>query len=178
MMLAYVGQAPMQWRTVKLRDVLTQTQPLLYSMLPKTTAVRIANDDTDATVYADDKLLGQVVVNLVTNASESLPPTGGEVLITLGEQELDETALSQLANGEELTSGCYGYLQVSDCGTGISPEVMERMFDPFYSTKETGRGLGLAACFGIARLHAGGYAVHSSDRGTTVRFYLPLTKVA
>ena len=64
MMLAYVGQAPMQWTSVRLSDVLDNTLPLLYSILPKTTSIQVSARSVDPLVYADEKLLGQVVVNL------------------------------------------------------------------------------------------------------------------
>ena len=170
-MLAYVGHAPMHWEVVDLQQVVTQAHLLLCAMLPKTTRVHIEQPSQPLSTLADAKSLGQVVINLVTNASEALPKSGGEVLIRFGRDALSAEQAQQLAGGQQ-EAGDYIYMEVSDTGSGITKEVQQQMFEPFYSTKETGRGLGLAACSGIARLHGGGFTVASTAQGTHIRFYL------
>jgi PAS domain S-box-containing protein len=124
-------------------------------------------------VLCDPGQMQQVVLNLLVNAAEALPPEGGRIHIVSG----------QLATGQrdglpaDLPAGEYVFLEVADTGCGIPEEAQDRIFDPFFTTKATGRGLGLAAVAGILRSHGGGVRLWSRPgQGTTFRIYLPLTR--
>jgi len=125
-------------------------------------------------VRADSVQLRQVVTNLVMNAAESLGADGGRVAVSTGILHASRTMLDAGLLGHERPVGTYVFLEVSDTGCGIEPEHMRKIFEPFFSTKFTGRGLGLAAVLGIVRSHDGALSVSSSPgNGTTFRILLP-----
>src|SRR5262249_55904582 len=122
-------------------------------------------------VDGDVTQIGQVIMNLVTNALEALGPGGGVLKIRTGEIELFEALPNQGPGlGEALAAGHYVYLEVEDSGCGMSADTLARIFDPFFTTKFTGRGLGLAAVLGIVRSHEGGIEIDSrTGEGTRFR---------
>jgi CheY-like chemotaxis protein len=114
-------------------------------------------------------------MNLVTNASEALEDRNGYISLATGTKECSWEYINSLPYHERMKEGPYVYLQVSDNGTGMDKQTIEHIFDPFFSTKFTGRGLGLAAVLGIIRGHHGGIQIHSSPgKGTTFIVYLPV----
>jgi signal transduction histidine kinase len=102
-------------------------------------------------VPADPGQLRQVVVNLVTNASDAVGRRGGSVVLRTGLVRLDEPDRYSPHAATDLAAGALRFLEVEDDGCGMTAETRERVFDPFFSTKFTGRGLGLAAVLGIVR---------------------------
>jgi len=115
-----------------------------------------------------------VIMNLVINAAEAIPPErAGLVKVAASTVMFRDGEIAE-SFGEDLPAGRYVRLEVSDNGSGMTEEVKARIFDPFFSTKFTGRGLGLAAVLGIVRSHRGAMQVESElDRGTTFRIVLP-----
>jgi PAS domain S-box-containing protein len=125
-------------------------------------------------ILVDADALREVVLNLAGNALESLGETGGRVVVRTGAAACDEVCLARTVGGEALAPGDYVYVEVCDNGCGMDADVVARMFDPFFSTKFTGRGLGLASVLGIVRAHQGAISVDSRPgAGTTVRVLLP-----
>jgi CheY-like chemotaxis protein len=120
-------------------------------------------------------------MNLVTNAADALPPSGGAVVVRVTTDSLDSRRIKALAAEEGvgdagLRPGSYLCIEVSDTGIGMPEDVRSRMFEPFFSTKPTGRGLGLAATRGIIKSHSGTATVDTHPgRGTTIRVWLPAT---
>jgi signal transduction histidine kinase len=128
-------------------------------------------------VRADASQLRQLVVALLTNASEALGEGTGALAMRTGCLEADRSRLASALLGEELPPGRYAYLEVSDDGCGMEPPVQARIFEPFFTTKFTGRGLGLPAVLGIVRAPRGAIEVESEPGGgTTVRVLLPLER--
>jgi CheY-like chemotaxis protein len=122
-------------------------------------------------VRADESQLEQVVMNLVTNARDAMP--GGGVL-TVETLDVEVDSASALLGTPGLSSGRYVSIEVSDTGPGIPPEALPRVFEPFYTTRTSGTGLGLATCYGIVKQSGGHIAVHSEPgRGTTFKVYFP-----
>jgi CheY-like chemotaxis protein len=122
---------------------------------------------------ADPTQIHQIAMNLITNAFQAVEPTGGTLSIQLKEvlYHPKDTSADQLA------SGTYARLTVSDTGTGIDPAIIDQIFDPYFTTKEKGRGtgLGLATVYGIVKSCGGGIRVHSDiGKGTTFHVFLPL----
>lgn len=135
--------------------------------------IKAATHDAELPVLADAYQLEQVLMNLATNARDSMPH-GGTVTITTEVVNLDEGFT--VAHGC-CKSGCYALLTVSDSGEGMDGETQMRIFEPFFTTKEVGKGtgLGLAVVYGIIEQHDGHINVYSEPgQGTTFRVYLPL----
>ncbi len=126
-------------------------------------------------VMVDADALREAILNIVNNALESLDERGGEVSVRTGAVTCDEACLAQTVGGESLIPGDYVVLEVVDNGCGMAPDIVDRMFDPFFSTKFTGRGMGLASVLGIVRAHEGAVAVRSHPgEGTVVKVFLPV----
>jgi len=118
----------------------------------------------------------QVVMNLVTNASEALEDTTGDITVRTGVTRVGLSELTEYLLGDQRQAGDYVYLEVEDSGCGMEPGTEMRLFEPYYTTKFTGRGLGLAAVLGIVRSHHGAIRVRSRlGEGTQVRVLLPMS---
>ncbi len=113
-------------------------------------------------------------MNLVINAAEAIGEKPGSVTVTTGVQDLDAKYIETNLLSDDLVPGRYVLLEVTDTGSGMSPETLSRIFDPFFTTKFTGRGLGLAAVLGIVRGHKGAIKINSKlGEGTTFKVFLP-----
>ena len=122
--------------------------------------------------FADPAQLESAIINLAINARDAMP-TGGKLTIETANSDLDERYARAHA---EVEPGQYVLISVSDTGTGMAPEVVERAFDPFYTTKGAGKGtgLGLSQVFGFVKQSGGHVKIYSEiGRGTTVKVYLP-----
>ncbi len=118
-------------------------------------------------------------MNLITNASDAVGDAAGHIRVKTGQVRLDREDLSDGFPAERLPAGDYVYLEVSDTGSGVDEETLPKIFDPFFSTKLTGRGLGLAAVLGIIRGHRGAVKVQSQPgKGTTFRSLFPTSSRA
>lgn len=171
-MLTYAGSAPRMTGMIDLTRLVEEMATLLDSG-----DVRIATELEDGLpqISGGAAQIRQVVLNLVTNASEALVDGGGEVRLCTGVMHADAEYLSDVRASENLKEGEFVYLEVSDTGAGMDAETLARLFDPFFSTKLSGRGLGLAVVQGIVRSHAGGIKVESREgEGTTFRVLFPV----
>jgi CheY-like chemotaxis protein len=127
-------------------------------------------------VRADAAQVRQVVMNLITNASDAIGDDEGVIHVTTDLLEVDRAYLVGCDVGERLAPGPYLSLEVADTGFGMNEATRERMFDPFFTTKFTGRGLGLAAVLGIVRGHEAALRVDSTPgRGTTFTVLFPVS---
>jgi CheY-like chemotaxis protein len=127
-------------------------------------------------VDIDAAQIRQVVMNLVTNASEAIGDEPGTIRLVTGVVDLDDIYLAENFTGEELPAGEYVFLDVTDSGSGMGEEARAKLFDPFFTTKTTGRGLGMAAVLGIVRGHHGMISVYSEpDMGSRFRVLLPVS---
>jgi CheY-like chemotaxis protein len=131
-------------------------------------------------VRADSAQLQQVVMNLITNAAEAIPEGQiGEVVLSTEvlhctRQDLDRSRLP-----ERPSEGAFVCLRVVDNGCGMNPEALDRLFEPFYTTKTSGRGLGMSATLGIVRGHRGAIIVESVEKtGTVIQVLLPASDKA
>jgi CheY-like chemotaxis protein len=126
-------------------------------------------------ILADATQIRQIIMNLVTNACQAMNETGGTLEISLADVQLENPVP---ASQGELKPGSYVRLQVKDTGSGIAPEILPRIFEPYFSTKDVGQGngLGLAAVMGITKIHGGDIVVDSlPGQGTTFTIYFPPT---
>lgn len=172
-LLAFSRKQVTRLADVRIADVLADMGGMLERLLPENVELQISVAAPDATVHADAGLLEQVVVNLVINACDAMAENGGRVEILVEEDVVDEARARRVA---ELRPGRYVRLRVRDQGCGMAPEVIERAFEPFYTTKPAGQGtgLGLSTVHGIVKQADGHVWIESAPMaGTTVELLLP-----
>jgi CheY-like chemotaxis protein len=113
-------------------------------------------------------------MNLIINASDAIGERSGVITVNLGASRFDSEYLTKTELYDQLTPGLYIYIEIADTGCGMSRETQDHIFEPFYTTKFAGRGLGLAAVLGIVRAHKGAIKVYSEiNKGTTFKILLP-----
>ena len=175
-MLAYSGRGRFVVQRVDLSTVIADVTDLLRLSVAPQVELELQLAATPCMVHADTTQLRQVVMNLVTNASEAVGGEPGRVTVTTQVLELSHGELkrSSLPMTTTLQPGVYSRVEVSDTGVGMDELTQARIFEPFFSTKFTGRGLGLAAVQGIVQAHGGAIHVESAPgEGTTVTIDLP-----
>ena len=173
-MLAYSGKGKFVVSSFSLNDLVEDMVRLLEVSISKSAILNFNLSEYPPIVEGDLTQVRQVIMNLVTNASEAIGEKSGVITITTGVMEADSEYLTTTFLDEKLAPGTYAYLEVSDTGCGMDDETIAKMFDPFFSTKFSGRGLGLAAVLGIVRGHQGAMKVYSHvKRGTTMKCLLP-----
>lgn len=169
--LAFSRQGEQQDRqAVELSSLIKETIKLLRASLPA--SIEIRHNVREGMALVDPTQIHQVILNLSTNAAYAMNDQG-VLTIALSPVMVDSTAL---IGTPKIPPGAYLKLSVSDTGTGIDTETLERIFEPYFTTKEIGKGtgLGLAVVHGIVKRHEGGIAVHSQQgEGTTFEVYLP-----
>jgi len=174
-LLAYAGRGSLQQRDCELRGQLQHLLPMLRVMVGPATHLEIRSDDPEVWIEADQGQLQQLITNLVVNAAESYAAAGGRVTVTAGRRIVTEEELGRATAPHEMTPGPVACLEVSDAGRGMDSVTVTRLFDPFFSTKFTGRGLGMAVVLGVVRGHGGCVLVDSAPgRGTRITVLLPL----
>ncbi|MBN8615076.1 MAG: response regulator [Deltaproteobacteria bacterium] len=173
-LLAYAGKARFVITRIDVRRLVEEMGHLLQAVIGKGVVLRYQFAPSLPSVEGDATQLRQVVMNLITNASDAIGERSGMVTLSTGLLHADRAYLAETLFDEELTPGDYVCLQVSDTGAGMDDETQARIFEPFFTTKFTGRGLGLAAVLGILRSHRGSLKVYSEPgRGTTFKVLLP-----
>ena len=173
-MLAYSGRGQFVVETTHVSPRIREFAVLLEAALPKRVSLHLELSEDLPLVRVDVAQFQQLVMNLVINAAESIGKGSGEVRVRSHLRDLDEAALAELSGAEELIAGTYVCIEVSDTGQGMDAETVQRIFDPFFSRKVGGTGLGLAAVQGIVRGHGGVIEVESrTGEGTTFRAFFP-----
>lgn len=173
-MLAYSGKGRFVVGRYDLSEIVQEMAQMLEVSVSKKASLRYSFAQELPAVQADATELRQVIMNLITNASESLGDESGVISVSTGVMECDRAYLSESHLDDKLPEGRYVYLEVSDTGCGMDEETQRRIFDPFFTTKFIGRGLGLAAVLGIVRGHQGAIKVHSEPgQGTSFKILLP-----
>ena len=178
-MLAYAGKGRVELKTIDLSEMVEEMSHMLEVSISKKATLRRDFDLDMPGIEGDPAQIRQVIMNLITNASEALGDAPGAIAVSTGVAECDRDFLNGLYVHEALAEGRYCYLEVSDTGCGMDAQTQEKIFDPFFTTKFVGRGLGLAAVLGIVRGHNGTLKVESEPgRGTTVTVYFPAVDAA
>lgn len=175
-MLAYAGRDTASMEKLDLNAVIHGIEDLLSVNIPPAVKLDFILARDLPTVDADELQIGQIVMNLVKNAFEALPETGGTVTVRTGRACFDGGSLRGFLIPAGIEPGEFVTLEVSDDGSGMESWQKERIFDPFYSTRGPGRGLGLAAVLGIVKAHGGSVRVFSENGlGTTFQVLLPVS---
>jgi nitrogen-specific signal transduction histidine kinase len=174
-MLAYSGKGRFVVMAHDLNQVVQEMTNLLQVSIPKKTALRFRLSPDVLPIEADAAQVHQVVMNLVINASDAIGELEGAITVATRLESLREGEIPAANPGRTLPAGPYAVLEVIDSGCGMDPTVLERIFDPFFSTKASGRGLGLSAMLGILRGHAAGIRIQTEvGRGSTFTIFIPL----
>ena len=172
-MLAFAGKGQFVVEPVNLSEAIQDIRELLGATLAKPTRLKLALAPDLAPVEADARQIQQLIFNFVINAGEAIGEGAGTVTIETGMRELPEGVPGEPPFGR-IAPGHYVYAAVHDTGAGMDAQTRARIFDPFFSTKFTGRGLGLAAAMGIARAHGGAIRVESAPgQGSRFEVLLP-----
>ena len=173
-MLAYSGKGKFVLEILNLSEIVREMSHMLEISISKNVVIKYNFADPLPLILADPTQLRQVVMNLIVNASEAIGDKSGFVSITTGDMECDREYLNETSVDDDLPGGRYVYLEVADTGIGMSRETRHKLFDPFFSTKFTGRGLGMSAVLGIVRGHRGAIKVHSEvGKGTAITVLFP-----
>ena len=176
-MLTYVGQRPMHKEAGELSGLVQDMEELLRDSVSPLVGLSFHLDPQPAVCEFDDSQIRQVILNLVLNANEAIGDSPGEITLSTGCTLQPKIGLPLPFRDDDLPPGQYVFCEIADSGTGMDKFTRERMFDPFFSTRFTGRGLGLAVVTGIVKAHNGALMVKSRpEEGTTVTLLLPLAE--
>jgi len=174
-LLAFARRQPVEPRVVRPDEIVRNLEPMLRRLIGADVAMRLHAEGEVSPVRVDPGRFEQVILNLVVNAREAMPD-GGELTIEVGDVWLGE---EYVRLHRESRVGRHAMVAVTDTGAGMSPQVLERIFEPFFSTKPAGKGtgLGLATAYGIVRQAGGNIWVYSEPgHGTTFKIYLPVAE--
>jgi PAS domain S-box-containing protein len=171
--LAFSRQTEQKPVPIKLGFIIKEALKLLRSSIPTTIEIRQKVVTRSDAILADPTQMHQVIMNLCTNAFHSMREKGGIIGVILTDEYVD---IESINNFSELSPGSYLKLSVSDTGQGIDTDLIEKIFEPYFTTKDkgVGTGLGLAVVHGIVKNHGGSIQVSSElGKGTVFNVYLP-----
>ncbi|MDI6729023.1 MAG: ATP-binding protein, partial [Thermodesulfovibrionales bacterium] len=174
-LLTFSRKQAMEIRTVNLNDIVEGFKKMLSRIIGEDIELKITLSEKDLTAKADIVQIEQVLMNLAANARDAMPK-GGTLTIETRPVRIDREFIKAHGYGEP---GMYALITVSDTGTGMDEKTRERIFEPYFTTKEIGRGtgLGLAIVYGIVKQHNGYINCYSEPgNGTTFKIYIPLIK--
>ncbi|MDP6978870.1 MAG: response regulator [Myxococcota bacterium] len=175
-LLNYAGQDLPSADAVNLSQAVEEMRLLLEAFAQSNTKLASALASDVPWIEVDASHVGQLVMNLVVNASEALQPQGGTIELRTGFVELDAEDLDRCVIGSDAQPGRFAYIEVADAGSGIPEIDRDRIFDPLFSTRAAGRGLGLTAVAEIVRGYDGALELSSEPGdGTRVRVLFPTT---
>jgi PAS domain S-box-containing protein len=176
-MLAYAGKESLTVKPIQISEIVEEIAGILKVSISKKATIEYDFADALPAVDADAAQIHQVIMNLMTNASEAVGDREGFISLRTGVCECSRSRLDGTVLGRNIPPGRYVFVEVSDTGEGVDEERLEKIFQPFYTTKFMGRGLGLSATLGIVRGHRGTIEVTSRPgMGSKFRVYLPISK--
>jgi len=175
-MLAYSGKGRFIIEPLDLSQLVEEMANLLSVSISKKVSLTCELAPALPAIEADPSQVRQIVMNLITNASDAIGEKSGVITIRTAVHHVTREDLRDMYLSENLPEADYVMLEVNDTGNGMTREVLERIFDPFFTTKFSGRGLGLAAVMGIVRGHHGAISVKSTPgAGTAFKILLPIS---
>ena len=178
-MLAYSGDSPMLSVQINLWLLVDEIATMLRSAIKKNVAIQLDLKRDVPEISGDNTQIQQVIMNLIINGAEAIGDNNGTVKVAIRRTSVyaDQSETDFLGN--VIPPGKYAYLEVSDDGCGMDEDVKHRIFEPFYTTKFTGRGLGMSVILGIIKSHKGALQLDSSPGcGSTFRVYFPVSDKA
>lgn len=173
-MLAYTGRSVFELKPLDINQLVDENCSLFRATIPKTITMKTELSTALPPVLGDTGQLQQVIMNLITNAAEAIGSEPGSILIATGVLDCDQELLSHSKLESKPPPGRYVYIDVTDSGCGMDAETQQRVFEPFYTTKFTGRGLGMSSVMGIIKSHNGAIFLYSGPGlGSTFKILLP-----
>ena len=177
-MLAYSGKGSLVREPLHIAELVEEMSSMIEVSISKRAVLRFDFSSLEPAVDGDPTQIRQVILNLITNASEALGEDDGVIAIATGSVMCEAADFVGADVQDDLPAGVYAYIEVKDSGCGMDELTRSKLFEPFFSTKFTGRGLGMAAVLGIVRGHGGAIQVSSKPgAGSTFRVLLPARKV-
>ncbi|MFQ5519327.1 MAG: PAS domain S-box protein, partial [Mariprofundus sp.] len=178
-MLAYSGKGKFVVVPINLSSLIEEILGLLKVSINKNVSLRTDLDMQIPAIEADKAQMQQVIMNLVINASEAIGEHSGNIVIHTGTIDIDDEYLQTTYINESLPGGQYIFMEISDDGCGMDADTQKKLYDPFFTTKFAGRGLGMSAILGIVRGHQGAIKIYSEvDKGTTFKVLFPAIDIA
>jgi CheY-like chemotaxis protein len=173
-MLAYAGKASITKSQIHLEGLVDEMVNMTKSTIGQNVKITCDLASDLPSIIADASQIRQVTMNLIINAAEAIGESPGEVKISLAKKSIRGDQQEKDNLGAIIPTGRYVCLEVSDNGCGMDAEIRQRIFEPFYTTKFSGRGLGMSAVLGIIKSHNGALQLFSKPaKGTTFKVYLP-----
>jgi signal transduction histidine kinase/ActR/RegA family two-component response regulator len=183
-MLAYSGKGRFVVEPIDAGGLIEEISHLLEVSISKKSVLKHNLAENLPTFDGDVTQIRQVIMNLITNASEAIGDKSGVISLSTGAMGCDRAYLNDINEvvraslDEPLPEGVYTYFEVADTGCGMDAETIEKIFDPFFTTKFTGRGLGMSAVLGIVRGHKGALKIYSEvGKGTTFKILFPANEL-
>ena len=174
-MLVYTGKTTVTTNNINLCSVVKEMGSLLDVSISKKVSIQYCLADNVPPIRGDISQIRQVAMNLITNASEAIGDRSGVIAISIHEVNLKPRELRNVFPPGHVLEGRYVQLEVSDTGGGMNEETLQRIFEPLFTTKITGRGLGLASLLNAVQRHNGAVEVKSElQQGTVFRVYFPV----
>jgi PAS domain S-box-containing protein len=176
-MLTYSGSSLYLPKDIHLDELLNKSRNLLNLGVPENVTLTIDVSKTVPHIKGNADQIQRVITNLLTNSSESIGDSGGAITIRTGVMDCDEMYLSRSRPVEHPRPGRFAFIEVEDTGCGMDTETLYKLFDPFFTTRFWGRGLGMAEVIGAVKGHHGAIIVDSEvGRGTSVRVLFPASE--
>jgi PAS domain S-box-containing protein len=183
-MLAYSGKGRFIVEPINPGELIGEISHLLEVSITKKAELKFNLAENIPTFRGSVTQIRQIIMNLITNASEAIGDKSGVIALSTGAMDCDRAYLDDVNNvlpsgiDEQQPEGVYTYFEVADTGCGMNAETIEKIFDPFFTTKLTGRGLGMSAVLGIVRGHKGILKIDSEvGKGTTFRVLFPANEM-
>ena len=183
-MLAYSGKGRFVVEPIDVGGLIEEISHLLEVSISKKSVLKHNLAENLPTFDGDVTQIRQVIMNLITNASEAIGDKSGVIALSTGAMDCDRAYLDDINEvvraslAESLPEGVYTYIEVADTGCGMDAQTIEKVFDPFFTTKFTGRGLGMSAVLGIVRGHRGALKIYSEvGKGTTFKILFPANEL-
>jgi len=176
-MLAYAGERHGSMETIDLDALIIEMLELLRASVARHCSLQYHGEP--AVIVGDATQIRQVAMNLIINAAEAVDEHTGTVVVSTGIERLSAWKLADMTFGGDAEPGTYAFLEVRDNGPGMDEKTLSRIFNPFFTTKQSGHGLGLAAVQGIVRGHRGALHVDSTPgKGSRFCVWFPVAQQA
>lgn len=173
--LAFARQSDEKHTPIQIRFIIKEVIKFIRSSTPTTIEIK-QNIESDSSIIGNATQIHQIMMNLCTNAAHAMETKGGTLEITSKDTTINNATLTGTHN---LSSGNYIEIKVADTGSGIDPEIINKIYEPYFTTKKPGEGtgMGLAMVYGIVETYGGKINVESTvGKGTTFTIYFPVTK--